>query len=111
MALLDAGIGDEEFLRAKPEPDALRYSGEQAGKRRAGGAVENPKRAEMQAPQERHEPDHIKPAPELGARMLEIDRLGDARLGRQELLRAARRRRQKRHWSARGGRGDGADER
>ena len=111
MAIVDAGIGDEEFLRAEPEPDALGDAGEPGGQRRANGAVENPDRAELPPPQQRHEPDQIDAAAQFRAGVLEINRFGNAWLAGQQLLGAARRRREKRHAPARRRRRDGADER
>ena len=108
--LIDAGIGDEEALRSEPKPDALGDAGKFCGERRPRGAVENPDRAEFAAPQQRGQPEQIDAAPQLGAGMLEIHRLGDRRLGGKELLGVARRRRQKRHAAARRDAGDGADE-
>ena len=61
-------------------PASLRGDG------RAGGAVENPDRAETAAAQQRDQPDQIEATPQFRAGMLEIDRLGDARLGRQQFL-------------------------
>ena len=111
MALVDAGIGDEALLRPEAETDALGDAGELGGERRADGAIENPYLAETAAPQPRDEQELVEPAAQLRAGMLEINRLGDARLGRQQLLCAARRRRQERHLAARRYGGDGPDKR
>ena len=46
MAAVDAGIGDEEALRAEPKPDALGNAGKFCGQRRPCGAIEDPDRAE-----------------------------------------------------------------
>ena len=63
-------------------------------------------------PQQRHQPDQIDAALQFRSGMLEIDRLGDARFGREQFLGArsiggARNVTR----SARSGRRDGADER
>ena len=111
MALVDAGIGDEMPLRPETKPDALGDAGKRRGDRRTNGTIENPYLLKAAAPQPRDEQEHIEPAAQLRAGMPEIERLGDARLGREQFLRAARRRRQKRHAAPGRRRGDGADER
>ena len=42
MALVDAGVGDEQSLCAEPKTDALRYAGQHGGTGGTRGAVENP---------------------------------------------------------------------
>jgi hypothetical protein len=74
-------------------------------------AVENPDLLKATAPQLRAELEQVEPAAQLRAGMAEIKRLGDARLGHEQFLRAARRRRQERHAAAGRRRGDGADKR
>src|ERR1700728_5204314 len=111
MAAVDAGIGDEEALRAEPEPDALGNAGKFCGQRRRCGAIENPDRAETMAPQERGEPDQIKATAQLRSAMLKIERFGDRRFRGKKLLGMARRRGQERYPAARRNGGDGADER
>ena len=76
-----------------------------------GPPIENPYLLKTATPQPRDEQKHIQPAAQLRAGMLEVERLGDAWLGREQFLRAARRRRQERHAAPRRGRSDGADER
>ena len=97
MGLVDAGIGDEKSLRPETKPDALGDAGERRGDRRPNGAIEYPYLLKAAAPQPRDEQEQIEPAAQLRAGMLEIKRFGDARLGREQFLRAARRRRQERH--------------
>ena len=109
MAMVDAGIGDEEALPPEPEPDALRYAGKFCGERRPRGAVEDPDRAETMAPQQHGEPDQIKATAQLRSGMLEIHRLGDRRLCGKKLPGVACRRRQEGHAAARRDAGDGAD--
>ena len=111
MALVDAGIGDVALLRPKAETDALGDAGEHGGLRRADGAIENPYAAEMALPQPRDEQKLVETAAQLRAGIAEINRLGDARLRRQQLFGAARRRRQERHLAARRYGGDGSDKR
>ncbi len=101
VILADAGIGDEEALRAEAEPDALGDAGEHGGERRADGAVENPDRLETIAPQQRDKPEQIEAAAQLRAAVLEIEDLGNARFGGKQVLGAACRRRQKAHAAAR----------
>lgn len=110
MAAIDAGIGDEEALRAEPEPDALGDAGKFCGERRPCGAVENPDRAETMAPQQCGEPDQIKATAQLRSGMLEIERLGDRRFRGKKLPGMARRRGKKSYPPARRDAGDGADE-
>ena len=110
MAVVDAGIGDEEALRSEAEPDALGYAGKPGGERRPDGAVENPDRAEFAAPQQRRQPDQIDAAAAVPSRHARNRSSRRRRFGRKQFLGVARRRRQKRHAAARRDAGDGADE-
>src|SRR5580698_7807144 len=111
MAAVDAGIGDEEALRAEPEPDALGNAGKFCGQRRPCGAIEDPDRTETMAPQQRGEPDQIKATAQLRSAMLKIERFGDRRFRGKKLLGMARRWGKKSYPAARRNAGDGADER
>ena len=84
MLLADAAIGDEQALRAEPQPDAFGDAGERRGKRRADSAVENPQRAQALPAQQRDEPDQIDAALQFRSEMLEIKRRRDGRLGLEQ---------------------------
>ena len=102
MAAVDAGIGDEEALRAEPEPDALGDAGKLCGKRRPCGAVENPDRAETM-PRRSSAASRIRLRPRLQLRsgIVEIHCFGDRRLCGKKFLGVARGRGQERHAAAR----------
>jgi len=67
MAGVDAGIGDEETLRAEPKPDTLGNAGEFRGERRAQRAIEDPQRSEFFFPQQGDETNEIEAALQLRA--------------------------------------------
>ncbi len=96
-------------LRPETKADARGDAGEHGGDRGAQRAIENPDLAETVAAQLHDQLEQVEPAVQLRAAMGKMNRLGDARLGREQSLRAARPRRQERHLAARRYGGDGAD--
>ena len=80
MAAVDARIGDEIALRSKPNTYALGDPRQLGGERRPDGAVEDPQGLEALPAQQRHQPDQIEAALQLGAGVLEIKRAGNRRL-------------------------------
>ena len=93
---------------ANPTPMRSGMPASMRGKRGAHGAIQDPDLGEARAPHQRDEPHEIDAAPQLRAAMLEIDHLGDAGLGLQQLLRVRCGRREKRDGASRLRRGDRA---
>jgi hypothetical protein len=58
MAVVDAGVGDEQALRTKSKADALGDPGEPRCQRRPDGAIENPDGTKAAAFEELRQPQH-----------------------------------------------------
>ncbi len=95
---------------AEPQPDALRDSGKPRRECRAERAVEDPDLAKRLPAQQDGQLEHVHGALELRAVVFEIDGLGNAGVGGEELLGAARRRGEEGDLPAGRHGGDGMDE-